>query len=68
MRFVQASFVIQTDEADAADEQDFGAMDSGTAEAWLISFTRQLRAQLPANDYIITHARAYLVVLLCVRH
>ncbi|KAG5641908.1 hypothetical protein DXG03_003975 [Asterophora parasitica] len=24
--------------------------------AWLISFTRQLRAQLPAGDYIITHA------------
>ncbi|KAI0731316.1 glycoside hydrolase family 18 protein [Earliella scabrosa] len=38
------------------DYEDFGAMDSGTAEAWLISFTRQLRAQLPANDYIITHA------------
>ena len=33
-------------------------MDGGTAEAWLISFTTQLRAQLPASDYIITHARS----------
>ena len=32
-------------------------MDSGTAEAWLISFTKQLRSKLPAGDYIITHAR-----------
>ena len=33
-------------------------MDGGTAEAWLISFTTQLRAQLPSSDYIITHARS----------
>lgn len=32
-------------------------MDGGTAEAWLISFTTQLRSQLPAGQYIITHAR-----------
>ena len=34
-------------------------MDTGTAEAWLITFTQQLRSQLPAGDYIITHAREY---------
>ena len=38
-------------------------MDGGTAENWLISFTRQLRAQLPAGDYIITHARQLYVIL-----
>ncbi|GLB41933.1 putative glycosyl hydrolase 18 family protein [Lyophyllum shimeji] len=38
------------------DYEDFGAFNSGTAEAWLISFTRQLRAQLPQGSYIVTHA------------
>lgn len=38
-------------------------MDAGTAEAWLISFTTQLRAQLPAGNFIITHARTYHPVL-----
>ncbi|KAI0766605.1 glycoside hydrolase family 18 protein [Trametes elegans] len=38
------------------DYEDFNAMNGGTAENWLISFTRQLRSQLPAGDYIITHA------------
>ncbi|KAI1793540.1 glycoside hydrolase family 18 protein [Ganoderma leucocontextum] len=39
------------------DYEDFGAMDAGTAENWLITFTRQLRAKLPASsNYIITHA------------
>ncbi|TFK80763.1 glycoside hydrolase family 18 protein [Polyporus arcularius HHB13444] len=38
------------------DYEDFNAMDGGTAENWLISFTKQLRSQLPAGDYIITHA------------
>ncbi|KAM5540643.1 hypothetical protein V8D89_005674 [Ganoderma adspersum] len=39
------------------DYEDFNAMDGGTAEAWLISFTTQLRAQLPSSsNYIITHA------------
>ncbi|KZT66332.1 glycoside hydrolase family 18 protein [Daedalea quercina L-15889] len=38
------------------DYEDFDAMDSGTAEAWLVTFTTQLRNQLPAGDYIITHA------------
>ncbi|KAI0725387.1 glycoside hydrolase superfamily [Fomitopsis betulina] len=38
------------------DYEDFDAMDAGTAEAWLVTFTTQLRSQLPAGDYIITHA------------
>ncbi|KAI0794039.1 glycoside hydrolase family 18 protein [Fomes fomentarius] len=38
------------------DYEDFGAMDTGTAENWLISFTKQLRSQLPSGEYIITHA------------
>ena len=38
-------------------------MDAGTAEAWLVTFTTQLRSQLPAGDYIITHARKLFLVL-----
>ncbi|KAF8074843.1 glycoside hydrolase family 18 protein [Lyophyllum atratum] len=38
------------------DYEDFGAFESGKAEAWLISFTRQLRVQLPQGTYIVTHA------------
>ncbi|PSR90582.1 hypothetical protein PHLCEN_2v4875 [Hermanssonia centrifuga] len=40
------------------DYEDFGAFDSGTgsAENWLISFTQQLRTQLPVGQYILTHA------------
>ena len=43
----------------SADYEDFTAFNGGTTEAvdWLISFTTELRAQLPAGDYIITHAR-----------
>ncbi|KAL8281013.1 hypothetical protein RQP46_006692 [Phenoliferia psychrophenolica] len=37
------------------DYEDFNAMNGGTAEAWLISFTNQLRANLP-SPYIISHA------------
>ncbi|KAJ3557725.1 hypothetical protein NM688_g1316 [Phlebia brevispora] len=38
--------------------QDFNAFDGGTgsAENWLISFTQQLRTQLPEGQYILTHA------------
>ncbi|OJA17361.1 hypothetical protein AZE42_03902 [Rhizopogon vesiculosus] len=37
---------------------DFAAFDAGTgaAEDWLISFTTQLRTQLPQGQYILTHA------------
>lgn len=40
------------------DYEDLGAFDAGTgaAEQWLITFTQQLRSQLPAGQYIITHA------------
>ncbi|KAF8813524.1 glycoside hydrolase [Phlegmacium glaucopus] len=35
--------------------EDFDAFNSGKAEEWLIKFTKQLRSQLPAGEYIITH-------------
>ncbi|KAI0705198.1 glycoside hydrolase family 18 protein [Cytidiella melzeri] len=40
------------------DYEDFNAFDAGTgaAESWLISFTQQLRTQLPVGQYILTHA------------
>ncbi|EPQ57162.1 glycoside hydrolase [Gloeophyllum trabeum ATCC 11539] len=40
------------------DYEDFDAINKGDgkAEQWLIDFTTQLRSQLPASDYIITHA------------
>ncbi|KAF8916309.1 glycoside hydrolase superfamily [Mucidula mucida] len=38
------------------DYEDFNAFAAGTAEAWLISFTTELRNQLPQGEYIITHA------------
>lgn len=38
------------------DYEDFDAFDAGTAEAWLVTFTQALRAQLPEGQYILTHA------------
>ncbi|KAF5361886.1 hypothetical protein D9756_002352 [Leucocoprinus leucothites] len=40
------------------DYEDFNAFDAGdgSAENWLISFTKQLRTQLPQGTYILTHA------------
>ncbi|KAJ7826553.1 hypothetical protein B0H14DRAFT_3467564 [Mycena olivaceomarginata] len=40
------------------DYEDFNAFDAGDgkAEAWLISFTTQLRTLLPQGTYILTHA------------
>ncbi|KAL6298978.1 glycoside hydrolase [Sparassis latifolia] len=38
------------------DYEDFDAFDAGTAEAWLVTFTQQLRTQLPEGEYILTHA------------
>ncbi|KDR80725.1 hypothetical protein GALMADRAFT_135845 [Galerina marginata CBS 339.88] len=40
------------------DYEDFNAFDAGNgkAEAWLISFTKQLRVQLPQGTYLLTHA------------
>ncbi|KAF7982558.1 hypothetical protein HWV62_27540 [Athelia sp. TMB] len=38
--------------------EDFDAMDAqdGSAENWLISFTKTLRTELPVGQYILTHA------------
>ncbi|KJA28077.1 glycoside hydrolase family 18 protein [Hypholoma sublateritium FD-334 SS-4] len=40
------------------DYEDFNAFDAGNgkAEAWLISFTQQLRTKLPQGTYLLTHA------------
>ncbi|CAL1715059.1 unnamed protein product [Somion occarium] len=40
------------------DYEDFNAFDAGngSAESWLISFTKQLRVQLPQGQFILTHA------------
>ncbi|KAF7349083.1 Glycoside hydrolase [Mycena venus] len=39
------------------DYEDFGAIETaGTAVAWLSTFTKALRAQLPQGQYILTHA------------
>jgi len=52
-----ASFVKQYDlQGVDVDYEDFDAFNAGTAEAWLITFTKALRAQLPSPQYIITHA------------
>ncbi|KAF5379005.1 hypothetical protein D9757_009104 [Collybiopsis confluens] len=36
--------------------EDFPAFDAGTAEVWLVKFTKQLRQTLPKGKYILTHA------------
>ncbi|KAF8552691.1 glycoside hydrolase family 18 protein [Imleria badia] len=43
---------------DYCGSQDFTAFNSGggTAETWLINYTKQLRAKLPKGQYIISHA------------
>ncbi|KAJ6610196.1 glycoside hydrolase [Mycena sp. CBHHK59/15] len=60
MATTMANWVIQygLDGIDV-DYEDFNAFDAGdgTAEAWLISFTKQLRTLLPQGTYILTHAR-----------
>ncbi|KAI0708845.1 glycoside hydrolase [Cerioporus squamosus] len=40
------------------DYEDFNAMDKGdgSAEAWLATFTQQIRTQLPQGQFILTHA------------
>ncbi|KAJ7696589.1 glycoside hydrolase [Mycena rosella] len=54
-----AAWVIQynLDGVDV-DYEDFDAFDAGdgSAEAWLITFTTQLRTLLPQGTYILTHA------------
>ncbi|KAF7356553.1 Glycoside hydrolase family 18 protein [Mycena venus] len=59
MATTMANWVVQygLDGIDV-DYEDFGAFNAGDgkAEAWLISFTTQLRTILPQGQYIITHA------------
>ncbi|KAJ7066616.1 glycoside hydrolase family 18 protein [Mycena amicta] len=59
MATTMANWVIQfsLDGIDV-DYEDFNPFDAGngSAESWLITFTTQLRALLPAGQYIITHA------------
>lgn len=40
------------------DYEDFDAINAGDGrgEAWIISFTKQLRTQLPQGQYLLTHA------------
>lgn len=53
-----ASFVVANGLGGVdVDYEDTAALEAGTGEAWLVTFTRELRARLPASDgYIITHA------------
>ncbi|KII93375.1 carbohydrate-binding module family 5 protein [Plicaturopsis crispa FD-325 SS-3] len=54
-----AAWVIQYDlDGVDVDYEDFNAIDAGDgkAEAWLVSFTTQLRSSLPQGQYILTHA------------
>jgi hypothetical protein len=39
--------------------QDLDAINAGDGkgEAWIISFTKQLRIQLPQGQFLLTHAR-----------
>ncbi|KAF8588808.1 glycoside hydrolase family 18 protein [Ramaria rubella] len=54
-----AAFVKQFDlDGVDVDYEDFDAINAGdgSGEAWIISFTKQLRAQLPQGEFILTHA------------
>ena len=59
-----ASFIqqYQLDGIDI-DYEDSAAMDKrdGTAEKWLITFTQELRKQLPQGKYLLTHAREFVL-------
>ncbi|KZT23537.1 glycoside hydrolase family 18 protein [Neolentinus lepideus HHB14362 ss-1] len=57
--YTMAGWVKQYDlDGIDVDYEDLNAMTAGDgkAEAWLTTFTRQLRVHLPQNQYIITHA------------
>jgi len=59
MATTMAEWVIQYNlDGIDVDYEDFNAFDAGDgkAEAWLISFTTQLRSLLPQGTYILTHA------------
>jgi len=54
-----AAWVLQYDlDGVDVDYEDFNAINAGDgkAEAWLATFTKQLRTQLPQGQYILTHA------------
>ncbi|KIK68266.1 glycoside hydrolase family 18 protein [Collybiopsis luxurians FD-317 M1] len=52
-----AAWVTQYDlDGIDVDYEDFNAFNTGTAEVWLASFTKQLRTKLPQGRYILTHA------------
>jgi chitinase len=54
-----AAWVIQYDlDGVDVDYEDFNAINAGDgkAEAWLATFTTQLRTHLPSGTYILTHA------------
>ncbi|KAF8634552.1 hypothetical protein AX17_004142 [Amanita inopinata Kibby_2008] len=54
-----AAWVMQYDlDGVDVDYEDFNAINAGDgkAEAWLATFTRQLRSRLPQGTYILTHA------------
>lgn len=51
---LQLTSAFEQDGADV-DYEDYPAFQSGAAEPWLISFTKQLRNNLP-SPYIISHA------------
>jgi len=40
--------------------QDFEAVGKGHAVVWLETFTKVLRANLPAGEFVITHAREFI--------
>ena len=44
------------------DYEDLAAMNAGDgkAQAWLETFTKTLRSQLPQGQYILTHARKWI--------
>lgn len=52
-----ASFVINNglDGIDI-DYEDFDAISAGTAVNWLVEFTQALRNELPAGQFLISHA------------
>ncbi|KAJ7180662.1 glycoside hydrolase family 18 protein [Mycena filopes] len=59
MATTMANWVIQYNlDGIDVDYEDFNAFDAGDgkAEAWLITFTTQLRTLLPQGSYILTHA------------
>ncbi|KAG2128556.1 glycoside hydrolase family 18 protein [Suillus clintonianus] len=54
-----AAFVLEYDlDGVDVDYEDFNAMnaENGSAETWLTTFTKALRAKLPQGQYILTHA------------